>query len=228
MIVIPKPSEEVVERFKKVIGIDPDCEPESLLMSEDHYCALVIVEVGLDDFKRVLHYTENLYAGFWRFNERWVRRKHHVTTKIGIKAGERVFCYSAKRLSNALKVVGKKAHLYIWKWTKKGLKHERVHFTEDEAREVRKHYRGWHEAKLTERKCPKCSNPLLDYGLVHATEGIIQVFRCGSDNCDYVESEIKYTPTQVEALKVIFAPTKHCGKKMRKSWRFCPYCGEEL
>jgi len=113
MIVIPKPSEKITERFKKIIGIDPNYEAEKVLMSTDHCCALINVETGLDDFKTMLHYTERLYAGFWRFDGRWVRRKRHDNVNIGIKAGERVFCFSGERLSNVLKVVGKSAHLYI-------------------------------------------------------------------------------------------------------------------
>jgi len=113
MIVIPKPPEKVIEKFKRVVGIDTSYKDERCLMSGDRCSALISKEMSLDDFKTVLHHTKRVYTGFWRFDGRWVRRKRHTITNIGIRTGERVSCYSAERLSNALKVVGKKAHLYI-------------------------------------------------------------------------------------------------------------------
>lgn len=114
------------------------------------------------------------------------------------------------------------------KWEKGELKQERVLTLKSQLEEVRKEYRGWTEATTTGRKCPKCGSDLMDYGLVNSTDGIIQVFRCRSGKCDHAEMNIKYTPEQVEKLRLLYAPTKHCGKIMQDNWKYCPYCGEQL
>jgi len=114
------------------------------------------------------------------------------------------------------------------KWDKDGLKKELVVTTKDKLPEVRRKYRKWIEAKPVGRKCPKCDSDLLNYGMVNTTDGIFQIIRCGSDKCDHVETVLKYTPEQVEALRILTTPTKHCGKVMKPNWKYCPYCGEQL
>jgi len=121
-----------------------------------------------------------------------------------------------------------KSVIFVRQTKNGGLEHKRVIFPESEEKEVRRQYRGWHEAKPTERKCPKCSKPLLNYGLFHTKEGIIRLFRCDSDDCAHAEYETVFTPEQVKLLREVWKPIKHCGKKMRREWKHCPYCGEEL
>jgi len=113
MFRIPKPSDEIVEKFNKIIKSAEDQKHKNLLMSADHCSALIIKEIDFDHFDGILEHDERFYAGFWRFDERWIRRKHHLEENIGIMVGQRVFTYKAMRLANILKVAGKKVHLYI-------------------------------------------------------------------------------------------------------------------
>jgi uncharacterized protein (UPF0212 family) len=116
------------------------------------------------------------------------------------------------------------------KWVGGKLNVEDVVTVKSELSKVRRQYRGWTEAKPTGRKCPKCGVEVLDYGLVNTTDGLVRIFRCSSGECDYVEHKIEFTPEQVQVLRVLGEPLKCriCGRKMKKGWRYCPYCGEEL
>ena len=113
MIVIPKPSEETIEKFKKVMKIKVGKKTDVYLMSDDHCSALITKEMNLDDLRKHFIHDERIYAGFWRFDGGWVRRKRHNGMNIGIRAGDGVFFYNADRLADALKVAGNKVHLYI-------------------------------------------------------------------------------------------------------------------
>jgi len=117
------------------------------------------------------------------------------------------------------------------KWSKEGnldaVKVE-IH-NEAELKEARKQLRGYSQAKEAKRLCSKCSTVMLDYGLVNTRDkGVVRVYRCNDDECENVEIEVVYDKEQVELIKILHAPIKCCNRKMRKTWSYCPYCGEEI
>jgi len=113
MSMIPKPSEKIVEKFSKIVGIDDSWVKDYSLISVDHCSALITEQMSLDHLKKVFKYDERVYVGFWRFDGRWVRRKRHDDMNIGIRVGDKVHVYSGWRLADALKITGKEVHIYI-------------------------------------------------------------------------------------------------------------------
>ena len=113
MLMIPKPSDEIIEKFKDEIGVDDEKKSDKYLMSWDHTSALIIKEMSIDDLKSFTKYDERIYAGLWRFDGRWVRRKNHDDMNIGIRTDKKVYTYKAEKLASVLRVAGKKVHLYI-------------------------------------------------------------------------------------------------------------------
>jgi len=154
-IVIPEPSEEIIEKFRKVMELDDRKEPDKHLISKDHCSALITEEMSLDELKSVFQHDERVYVGFWQFDGRWVRRKRHNGMNIGIRAGDKVYTYRAERLSNVLKVAGKKVHLYICR------------------REEDKDY-DWAFLLVLNDKCGICPAPVVD---VEEYEDISRVAR---------------------------------------------------
>jgi len=112
-IYIPKPSEETIEKFRRIIGVADDWDKDNYLIDKSHCYALITEEMSLDDLKKVFLHDDRFYAGFWRFDGRWLRRKRHDDVNIGIKAGDKVCMYKAEGLANVLKVAGKEVHLYV-------------------------------------------------------------------------------------------------------------------
>jgi len=143
MIVIPEPSEETIEKFKKVMKIKVGKKTDVYLMSDDHCSALITKEMNLDDLRKHFIHDERIYAGFWRFDGEWVRRKRHNEMNIGIRTDDGVFVYSADRLADALKVAGNKVHLYICR------PNEDV-------------YGGWGFLLVLSDKCGICLAPIKD------------------------------------------------------------------
>jgi len=114
------------------------------------------------------------------------------------------------------------------KWTGETWKREVAIFPKSQLSKVKRQYRSWNMVTLTKQNCPKCQKPLADWGLVNTIDGIVKVLRCSDDNCDYAETNVVYTPKQVELMKLLDEANKHCGKRMKSTWKYCPYCGEEL
>lgn len=113
MFMIPKPSDEIIEKFKNEIGIDDEQKSDKYLISKDHCSALIIEEMPIDDLKSAFQHDERIYIGLWQFDGRWVRRKRHDGMNVGIRAGNKFYTYKAERLTSILRVAGKKVHLYI-------------------------------------------------------------------------------------------------------------------
>jgi len=143
MIVIPKPSEETIEKFKKVVKRGVGIESDVYLMSNDRCSALITKEMSLDDLRKHFIHDERIYAGFWRFDGEWVKRKRHNEMNIGIRTDDGVFVYKADRLADALKVAGNKVHLYICI-----LKEDR--------------HKNWGLLLILNNKCGICLAPVID------------------------------------------------------------------
>jgi len=112
-IIIPKPSDEVVEKFRKVMEAGDGAEYDKYLLSGDHCSALITEEMGLDEVKSCFDHDERFYAGFWRFDGRFVRRKRHNGVNVGVKADGHTYVFEAGKLANLLKVAGREVNLYI-------------------------------------------------------------------------------------------------------------------
>ncbi|RLC79837.1 MAG: hypothetical protein DRJ03_22760 [Chloroflexi bacterium] len=110
MTVIPKPSEETVEKFMAVTGADESLKRGWILYDPDRASALVLEEVSFDDPKLTKKFDAHVYAGFWHFDKKQLRHEDLFGLKIGIMG----YVYSANLIANALKVTGNKVHLYIF------------------------------------------------------------------------------------------------------------------
>jgi len=192
MIVIPEPSEEIIEKFKKFVEIDDRKDSDKYLISKDHCSALITEDMSLDDLKSAFQYDERVYVGFWQFDGRWVRRKRHNGMNIGIRTGNKVYTYRAERLASILRVAGKKVHLYICR------------------REEDKDY-DWAFLLVLNDKCGICLAPVVDvetYEIIGKVARLINMKNPAKDNpsdCFFDDLSEK------EALKLIERLSRELG-----------------
>jgi len=107
---------------------------------------------------------------------------------------------------------------------------EQVLTSKKELSNVRKRFRGWHEAKPVKGMfCEKCGKAMLDWDLWPTSDGVYRFYRCADlERCKTIITKKVASKEQLEAWRIALEKRKHCGREMKDSWKFCPYCGEEL